>query len=285
MANENEKLKSTEDTSPSNKQQKSGISFSIDNILTFDKKPSKSEKDSGQSPENEIKTRSVSLTAALDLRKFAANKTESDSISGLCIKQINKNKGKYFNTSTPHHSHNHLSELSNSCITNTFSFGNRVRQFGGGNFPENGLADLNGYLHRHFLTNGTRLGSYNCLPGNHVFQDSKSDKIDEDETDNSDFQTITMDSDHETSFEAMDSDSDISVVTTDEIDVCDASAEDKSKTEKERATDNGQADKSEQSEVLSNKPVSLATNKGNFLKGMVVFFHCSSFRNKRYLKS
>lgn len=263
MANEH-KLKSSDDNNKGNKQ-KAGITFSIDNILTRDRKESKSDKDLCQTTETETHTGPVPITA-LDLRTAAVDR--NDNIGGLSIKDVNENKEKYHNAIVSHQSQKYFNEMPNNCVTNTFCFGNRLRHFGGGSFPENGLADLNGYLHRHFLSNGNRLGNYNCLDGNRVFENVKSEnQVGDEHRDKCDFQAITMDSDHDTSFEVMDSDSDISVVSADEIEVGgETNDDDKAKNEKDQSTNSCPADKKESSEAISDKTDSLAEYKSESFK-------------------
>lgn len=240
----------------------SGISFSIENILT--RKTTKLCTKEVTCQETKLKSDKTcfATVAALDLRKNVSGIDECDRISEVAVKQINKNREKYCYATLSDPTQSYFAETSNNCVTNNFCFVNGVGPFGG-SLSENGLANLNGYLHRHFLTHGS-LSGFSCVA--RTSEESKADDSAENTSINNSCKARTEDSEHDTSFEAVESDSEISVVSVEEktLSECDNIGA-------ERQEDPGQvsyAGSRENTETASRSNVSVSVNKTESPKGM-----------------
>lgn len=240
----------------------SGISFSIENILT--RKTTKLGRKEVTSQETKLKSdkKCIATVAALDLRKNVSGIDECDRISEEAVKQINKNREKYCYATLSDPTQNYFAESSNNCVANSFCFANGVSHFGG-SLSENGLANLNGYLHRHFLTHGS-LSGFSCVA--RTSEESKADDSAEKTDINNCRRVRTEDSEHDTSFEAVESDSEISVVSVEEKTLSECG-----NIDAERQEDPGQEShigSREITETSSRNNVSVSVNKTESSKGM-----------------
>lgn len=181
-------------------------------------------------PEHEVDTNSGTKRAAssaLDLRKRTCipGNAPCKRINTGCVKQINENKEKYFNSMFTDPSSDHLHEVSNNYVRNRLVLPRAITSSHipvGTDYTEKGLADLNGYLHRHFLTHVhlSRFGGLTDTQMLDVQYDNTHNDIDpwEEDTDTdaecikSELHPVT-DSECDTSLETIESDSDICVVS------------------------------------------------------------------------